>query len=318
MTVTFRRRSGPRPIDAATEPGKAIDIDVVGYYGQPIVRPHVWKDVIGWYFFTGGLAGASSALALAAELTGRSRLARSARRAAMIGLLPSPALLVYDLGRPSRFLNMLRVFKTTSPMSVGSWLLTVYGPAAAGSMLLGEIGRLRTMQRLLSGVAGITGPGLATYTAVLVADTATPAWHEARSELPFVFAASALASAGAATALLSTVDGEPSRVAGRLAVAGALVEVSAATVMKRRLGSLDTYRSDRQAHRYDQAARALALAGAAGLLVAGRRRMPAALFSVAVAAGSVCERLAVLRAGAASAADPQSVISSGMSTSLMV
>ncbi|MEJ7799097.1 MAG: NrfD/PsrC family molybdoenzyme membrane anchor subunit, partial [Ilumatobacter sp.] len=101
----------------------------LGYYGKPIVRPHIWEDSIAWYFFTGGLAGASSVLAAAAELAGRPRLARHARRAAMVGLVPSPVFLIADLGRPARFYNMLRVFKPTSPMSVGSWLLSVYAPA---------------------------------------------------------------------------------------------------------------------------------------------------------------------------------------------
>ncbi|MEO6572172.1 MAG: NrfD/PsrC family molybdoenzyme membrane anchor subunit, partial [Ilumatobacteraceae bacterium] len=149
-----------------------------GYYGKPIVRAHVWTDEVAWYFFTGGLAGASSVIAAAAELTGRPQLAKQARRAAMIGLAPSPVLLVADLARPARFYNMLRVFKPTSPMSVGSWLLSVYAPAAGASWLLREVGRLPRLARLLGVAAGVVGPTIATYTAVLVADTATPVWHE--------------------------------------------------------------------------------------------------------------------------------------------
>ena len=279
-----------------------------GYYGKPIVKPHVWKDAIGWYFFTGGLAGAASVLAAAADLAGRPRLATHARRASMIGLLPSPALLIVDLGRPGRFYNMLRVFKASSPMSVGSWLLAAYSPLAGGSWLLAEAGRLPRLRRILGVGAGAIGPAIATYTAVLVADTATPVWHEARNQLPFVFAASATASAGAATNALHTLESGPSPVAGRVAVAGALGEVAAAAIMKRSLGPLDTYSSDDRTKRLDRAALALSLAGAVGTVAARGRRIPTVLASCAILAGSISERLAVVRAGTASASDPRSVL----------
>ena len=279
-----------------------------GYYGRPIVRPHVWKDAIGWYFFTGGLAGASSVVAAAAELAGDRRLASHARRASMLGLLPSPALLIVDLGRPSRFYNMLRVFKPNSPMSVGSWLLAAYSPLAGGSWLLGEVSRLPRLRRLLGLGAGALGPAIATYTAVLVADTATPVWFEARRELPFVFAGSAAASAGAASNALAALDGVSSATAGRIAAAGAVAEIGAATVMKRRLGDLDTYSTSPSARRLSHLATALSLGGALVGLLAGKRRALAVAGSVSVLVGSICERMAVVRAGTASATDPRSVL----------
>lgn len=282
-----------------------------GYYGKPIVRAHVWKDAIGWYFFTGGLAGASSVLAEVAELTGRSHLATHARRASMIGLIPSPALLIVDLGRPKRFYNMLRVFKVTSPMSIGSWLLAAYSPAAGGAWLLGELGWLPRTRRMLNVTAGLIGPAIVTYTAVLVADTATPVWHEARAELPFVFAASAMASAGAATNALAAIDGAPSATAGRVAVAGAVGEVVAAKVMKKRLGPLDTYDTP-EARAFDRAATALTFAGAATTVASyfapRAKRVLTVIGSASILAGSICERLAVVRAGTASANDPRSVL----------
>ncbi len=300
-----------------SSPHSAVDRadDTVGYYGKPIVRAHIWKDAIGWYFFTGGLAGASSVLAEVAELTGRANLAKHARRASMIGLIPSPVLLIVDLGRPKRFYNMLRVFKASSPMSVGSWLLVAYSPAAGGAWLLGELGRLPRLARVAGVAAGLIGPSIATYTAVLVADTATPAWHEAKGELPFVFAASATASAGAMANVLSTLDGPPSPMATRLAVGGAIAEVAAATVMKKRLGPLDTYDSP-AVRPFDRAAAALSLGGAVAtsmsMVIPRRRRgwcRALALFgSAAVLVGSICERLAVVRAGTASAKDPRSVL----------
>lgn len=285
----------------------SLGSDTAGYYGKPIVRAHVWTDEIAWYFFTGGLAGASSVVAAAAELTGRPQLAKHARRAAMIGLAPSPVLLVADLTRPARFYNMLRVFKPTSPMSVGSWLLGVYAPAAGGSWLLREIGRLPRLARLLGVAAGAIGPMIATYTAVLVADTATPVWHEGRRELPFVFASSALASAGAATNALSALDRAASPIAGRLTAVGVVSEVASMELMRRRLGELDTYRNDPAAHRFALAATVLSIVGGLTALLT-RRRTPTVLASLAVLAGSVCERFAVMRAGTASANDPRSVL----------
>ena len=285
--------------------------DVVGYYNQPILKPHPWKDYIGWYFFTGGLAGASSVIAAAADLAGQPSLAKHARRASLIGLLPSPALLIADLGRPKRFIYMLRVVKPTSPMSVGSWLLAAYGACASGAAGLGELHVMPRMQRALTLAAGATGAGVATYTGVLVADTATPVWHEARRELPFLFAASAGASAGAVTMALSAITGPADRKAARVAIAGAIAEVALGAVMRRRLGPLDTYRTDPRAHRLDLASRLLSFGGAAGIVAARRSRPLSIVAAAAVAAGSACERLAVLRAGVASANDPKSVLTPG-------
>ena len=284
---------------------------VVGYYNRPMLKPHPWKDYIGWYFFTGGLAGASSVIAAVAEVTGRPALAKHARRASLVGLLPSPVLLIADLGRPKRFIYMLRVMKLTSPMSVGSWLLSAYGAFATGAAGLGELQVMPRMRRALTLAAGITGSGIATYTGVLVADTATPVWHEARRELPFLFAASAGASAGAVTVALSALSGPPDRKAAQVSIAGAACEVVVANVMQRRLGALDTYRTDPSAHRLDLAARLLSVGGAAGSLAARRSRPLSILAAASVAAGSACQRLAVLRAGVASANDPRSVLDPG-------
>ncbi|MEP7048472.1 MAG: polysulfide reductase, partial [Ilumatobacteraceae bacterium] len=164
------------------------------------------------------------------------------------------------------------------------------------------------IRRVSTIVAGLIGPGIATYTGVLVADTATPAWHEAQRELPVLFAASAAASAGGTTAVLAALSGRPEPSSVRIGVAGAITEVVTSAVMRRRLGDLDTYASDPSARRLDRSSRVLSLAGA-GVLVAGRgRRSTSIVGGLAVAAGSVCERLAVLRAGTASANDPRSVL----------
>ena len=275
------------------------------YYGRPILKPPVWKAHVPLYFFTGGLAGASSVLAFGARVTGNHRLARAALLASAAGFVPSPVLLIDDLGRPERFYNMLRVFKPTSPLSMGSWLLFAFGPASVGAAGCEVLGVLPRVGRTAEAVAAALGPFIATYTAVLLADTAVPAWHDARRELPFVFAAGAATSAGAAVVALTPVaDARPAR---RFTFGGAVVSLLALEVMQRRRGvtmTMEPYRSG-PAGRLTAWARALIATGAAVTAVAGRRRRSAAVCGgVVVLAGTLCERFAVLRAGSQSTQDP--------------
>jgi Polysulfide reductase len=273
------------------------------YYGRPVLKEPVWSPEVPFYFFAGGLAGASAVLGLGADIAGNRPLARRAWIASFVGMAASPPLLIKDLGRPERFLNMLRVFKPTSPMSMGSWILSAFGasvPLVLAHELTGAFPRLDRLGRL---GAGLFGPPLATYTAVLVADTAIPVWHEARRELPFVFAGSAGASAGAAAAVLT-----PARFAGparRLAIAGAVLETAATQVMEHRLGELaEPYRSGR-AGTLAKAAKTLTTGGAALMAWRGRRRPAAVAAGSMLLAGAVCERWTVFRAGFQSAADPK-------------
>jgi hypothetical protein len=273
------------------------------YYGRPVLKSPVWTFEIPTYFWTGGVGGASAALAFGAELTGNDDLARRAWLNAGAALAVSPALLVSDLGVPRRFLNMLRVFKVTSPMSVGSWLLAGASSATALAAASSVTGERRREGRVAGAAAAALGLPLATYTAALVANTAVPVWHEARGELPFVFAASAAASAGAA-AVVTT----PARHAGparALAVGGGVAELIAAQVMEHRLGELgEPYRRG-PAGAFAWAAKATLAAGAGTLAWRGRRDRRAAVTGAGLlAAGSLLERWAVFRAGFQSAADP--------------
>jgi formate-dependent nitrite reductase membrane component NrfD len=214
----------------------------------------------------------------------------------------SPALLIRDLGRPERFLNMLRVFKPTSPMNLGSWILTFEGTAVGLAALLELLHRRSRLQRLAEGAAGALGPALATYTAVLLSDTSVPAWHEARRELPVVFAGSAAASAGAACMLLAPIaNAAPAR---RLVLGGALVDEAALALMERRLGSLaEPYRTG-EGGRYSRRARRFTLVGAALTAIAGRRKPTAALAAGLTLTGALCRRFAIYKAGFDSALDP--------------
>ncbi|HET8603434.1 MAG TPA: NrfD/PsrC family molybdoenzyme membrane anchor subunit, partial [Marmoricola sp.] len=113
-------KSGRRRRRGGGEQAMVPDATFTSYYGKPIINSPVWSspDIPG-YLFLGGLAGASSGLAAAADLTGRPGVSKVSKVGAAVGATLSLAALVHDLGRPGRFLNMLRVFKVTSPMSVG-------------------------------------------------------------------------------------------------------------------------------------------------------------------------------------------------------
>ncbi|WP_203711501.1 NrfD/PsrC family molybdoenzyme membrane anchor subunit [Asanoa siamensis] len=286
------------------------------YYGRPIVKPPVWTHDVAAYLFTGGLAAGSALVAAGADLTGRPALRATGRVAALAAVGASGYLLVKDLGRPGRFLNMLRVAKPTSPMSMGTWILTAFGAAAGAAAVaeaapylprrgaLGLAARaLPTAGRVGGLVAAGTAPALATYTAVLLADTAAPSWHEAYPRLPFVFAGSALASGGAAGLIGAPVaEAGPART---LAVAGAALELTATHGVEHRMGLLsEPYRTGK-AGRLLRAARLLTAAGAVGALVGARSRAVSALAGVALLAGSAATRFGVFEAGRASAEDPK-------------
>jgi hypothetical protein len=275
------------------------------YYGRPILKEPTWKvpDVPA-YLTLGGLAGASAVTAVAAEVTGRRGLARVGRLAAAVGSAGGAAALVHDLGRPERFLNMLRVVKPTSPLSVGSWILapfaTMAGAAAASELtgLLPRLGRTAGMG------AAVLGPAMTTYTAVLFADTAIPAWHEAYPELPFVFAGSAMASAaGVALAAAPLAETGPPR---RLAVLGAGVELAASHRIESRLGLVgEPYRQPGRAHSLLLAGKVLTTAGV-GLAVLGRRsRAVSVLAGASLVSASYLTRFGIFEAGRESARDPR-------------
>ena len=274
------------------------------YYGRPIIKEPVWTWEVPWYLFTGGLTGASSALAAAARIAGHDTLARRATLTASAMTFVNPVLLVKDLGRPARFLNMLRLFKVTSPMSVGSWILSAHGGVATLAGLSEVTGRAPRAGVACDLGAGALGTVLATYTALLVSNTAVPVWHEARRELPFIFAGGAMASAGAAAAIVTPVaEAGPAR---RLSAAGAVIELGVAQLMEHRLGELGEPYEQGHVRALKVAAGALTGVGVLATLTAGRRSRAAAIAgSAATLAGAACERWAIFRAGFASARDPK-------------
>jgi formate-dependent nitrite reductase membrane component NrfD len=287
----------------------AVGSEMRSYYGRPIVKEPTWTWEIPTYFFTGGLAGASAVLSSAARVSGNETLARRALYIGALADLVSPVLLISDLGRPERFHHMLRVVKPTSPMNLGSWVLLVSGGASTTAALLQLLDRLRPVRIAASVAAALAGPPLATYTGVLVADTAIPVWHEGRHELPWIFGASAAASAGAAASVFTpTRDAGPAR---RVAVAGVLAEGALMQAMELRLGKVGEVYHQGAAGKLSWAAKGLSVAGAALLAKRGRKsRTSAVVGGAMVCAGELCLRWAVFKAGFQSARDPKYVVES--------
>jgi hypothetical protein len=284
------------------------------YYGRPVLKPPVWEWRIPAYFFAGGLSASSALLAAGADLTGRPALRRAGRLGGFAGLAVSMYLLIDDLGRPERFHHMLRVARPTSPMSVGTWILVGYSPGsgvAAAAELLPASLRNRLPGRLLSTAgrpaglaAAAIAPGVASYTAALLAQTAVPAWRDSRRELPFVFTGSAAASGGGFGMLCAPVaEAGPAR---RLAAAGAAAELAASWLIDRRPGVVTEAWTTGRPDRLRRLAEYLTLGGAIAAVTAARRsRVAAVVAGLALLGGSVLQRFGVFEAGVVSATDPK-------------
>ncbi|MET8281602.1 NrfD/PsrC family molybdoenzyme membrane anchor subunit [Micromonospora sp. NPDC005174] len=289
--------------------------DFSSYYGRPILKAPVWKRDIGGYLFTGGLAAGGALIGAGAQLTGRPALRRVGRWTALGGTLASAYLLVHDLGRPDRFHHMLRVAKLTSPMSIGTWILTAFGPAAGVAAVAelaprlpqhGVLGLARRLALPVGDVAGLaaaaTAPALATYTGVLLADTAVPAWHDAYPFMPFVFGGSALAAAaGVGLIAAPATETAPLR---RLAVAGAAVKLIGGHRMERLPVTGEPYRSGHSGGLV-RAGNVLLSVGAVAALLSRRSRVLSVLSGAALVASSVATRFGIFEAGSVSARDPR-------------
>jgi formate-dependent nitrite reductase membrane component NrfD len=300
------------------------EAEFTSYYGRQIIKTPTWKNPeVPIYFFLGGAAGTSSVIAALAEFTGRPKLARNAEYAAGVGALASVVLLIDDLGRPERFLHMLRVFKPTSPLSVGSYILSPFSALASAAAAF----RLRDLKPVVGlatkvvpflpavagafpalrkvsavGAAAFGGP-MATYTAVLIANTAVPSWHAPHDELPFVFAGSAMAAGGGITMALTPVDeAGPSR---KVALTGVAIELAAIQRVEHGHGLVSEPYHLGKAGQLLRAAKAATLSGAGITALLGRTRPGSVVGGVLLAAGSLLTRMGVFEAGMQSAKDPK-------------
>ncbi|HEY2014150.1 MAG TPA: NrfD/PsrC family molybdoenzyme membrane anchor subunit [Bryobacteraceae bacterium] len=217
-----------------------ITTGIVTYYDRPVLKPPVWIWTIPAYFFVGGVAGAAMTMGLAVQLTGGRRLRRFDERCRWVGAIGGgvgTVLLISDLGRKARFLAMLRVFRPSSPMSVGSWVLALATPLSAGSALLTMTrGVLRSVGYISGMGAGILGMPLASYTAVLLTDSAVPVWLATRKSLPLLFGASSAASLASVFELMPLGRRERA-IVHRFGFAGRLAELAAGAAVERDAGA---------------------------------------------------------------------------------
>lgn len=294
-------------------PGK----DDITYYDRPLLKAPVWKLYIPAYYFVGGAAGASLALGAAAQLDGSHELDKLVRRCHWIGIIGSSIgglLLVADLGRPERFLFMLRVFRPTSPMNMGAWILAVAPSAAvtAGLFARRSHGLLRLIGEAAGYSSGVFGLGLATYTGVLVANSAIPVWQHSRRVFPILFGASGVATAASIFDLLYE-DDRACRITRKYGILGRSAELAA------------TYAIEKQSSQVPRVGRpwknglsgvlwrsasVLTAASLVTLLLPHQNRKKRLIAGTLGALGSLTMRFAVHYAGEQSARDPRAVFQS--------
>jgi hypothetical protein len=242
-------------------------------------------------------------MAALADLTDRPALTRNARYVSGGAAIASVVFLIHDLGRPQRFLHMLRVIKPTSPLSIGSYILAPFSAAAGATAAVELLGWFPRLKRFGGVVAALFGGPLATYTGVLFSNTAVPSWHAAHKELPFVFGASGMAAGGGITMALSPIDeaGPVAQDGGDRRGDRAGHPAPGRERPRHRERALPRGQG-RQVHARGPACTA---AGAALTVVAGRRRAGAVVAGALLAAGSLLTRFGVYEAGMASARDPK-------------
>jgi len=281
------------------------------YYGRPILKVTRWREPhLPAYLFLGEMSGALALVAAAAHATGRRPLASTARIGSAAAAVAGAGFLTAELGRPERFLNMLRVAKPTSPLSMGSWILASHSGLVSAAAASQVTGLVPGVGALAGAAAALTGSALATYPGVLLANTAVPAWHAAYREITLLFAGGAMTAAGAAGLAASAVSSDRAdfEAARRLAMVGAAVESVAGYGLETRPGlESEPYRTG-EGGRMLVAARYLTLGGGLAALAARRSRMAAAVSAALLAGGGYCAKVAVLRAGVASAKDPKYVV----------
>ncbi|HEX6880048.1 MAG TPA: NrfD/PsrC family molybdoenzyme membrane anchor subunit [Terriglobales bacterium] len=199
-----------------------------GYYGIPLLKQPQWNPAIPIYFFVGGASGACAVIGAIANWTHRNpKVARDARMVAAVGAILSSGLLISDLGRPSRFLNMLRVIKLQSPMSVGAWVLAGFGTfsgAAAAAQILTDrfgFGAFRIIGNVAEGFSVLFGLPFSNYTGVLIGATVIPVWNHNVRSLPFHFGMSGL---NAGVSILELLGNDTSPALNRIGLLAAAAE----------------------------------------------------------------------------------------------
>lgn len=292
-------------------PSRSYSTSSPTYYDFPVLKQPVWVWSIPVYFYVGGVAGIAATFGAAAQIVApretRSLIIKS-RWIATAGGALSAALLIYDLGRPLRFLAMLRVFRVRSPMSMGSWILTTFSTFAGAAVIL-PFGpeSLRPLAAPFGIVAGVLGLGLAGYTGVLISQTAVPVWHHSYRTTPILFLASGAAAAASAFEFLGMNEFERSAVE-RFGLIGKAMELAASLVLES-----DASRIERVGRPLKtgfsgflwKSGKVLTIASGVLSLLPGKSRPKRIAAAVLGTAASLCIRFGVFHAGKASAMDPR-------------
>jgi len=273
------------------------------YYSKPLLKQPVWIWTVPLYFYAGGVSGASLVFGAVARLIGGRELQPVVRPCHWVGFVAGgigSVLLIADLGRPERFLAMLRVLRLRSPMSVGSWILAIAPPCAGAAAIFGD--------RYTSLASGILGIPLTGYTGVLIANTAVPVWNEARTSLPGLFMASAVAGAAQVLKLIPMKATWQARSAiNTFGIAGSIAELAAGWVVERqteRVATVGKPLHEGVSGALWKASKVLTVAGLA-VAVFGRSRKAYRTGAILGTAGAIALRFAVFHAGKASARDPR-------------
>jgi len=185
-----------------------------GYYGIHMLKEPQWTAEIPLYFFVGGAAGAAATIGTIADWTGfDEKVARDARWVTTLGAIASSALLISDLGRPSRFLNMLRMFKPQSPMSMGAWTLAAFGTFSGANLFaqlvqdrFGSNAVVSVLKNSSQALTMLFGLPLHNYTGVLIGATAIPVWNHNIRSLPIHFGTSGLEAGTSILELMGNLD----------------------------------------------------------------------------------------------------------------
>ncbi len=290
------------------------------YYGRSQLKAAPFNNyVVGGYIFLAGLSGGSMIVSTIAEQAGhRDGVGRRGRMLSVLAPTLGSAMLVWDLHTPQRFMNMMRIARRTSPMSIGTWLLLGFSafamPAAAAEIAAPHVrltGVLRRAARIAAVPAAVLGTGLGTYTAALLAATSTPLWAAAPRSLAARFASSTVLT-GASALSLGETNPRTRRALDAVALAGLVTEAVAASISHRtyeRAGvaaALDS-RSGRIEYWGAHVGGTLAPAAlkAVSLALGSRRgRLLSRLASIVAIAGSATFRISIMAAGDVSASSP--------------
>ena len=285
------------------------------YYGLPVIKEPVWTWEVPAYFYIGGAAGAAATIGAVLQVLdgdNSERLVTRCRDIAAAGTLVGSGLLVSDLGRPERFLNMLRVFKPGSPLNIGSWILVTASGLSAGSAVLSRSRGVRRKLGKLAGLgAGAIGLPLSGYTAVLLVGTAVPVWRASRRSLPLLFVASAT---GAACSLLEMGDFDERELTAvrRLGTVTQLSELALAKAVEKecaRVGAGRPYEEGLSGTLW-KASTACTVASLAVDTFTGKSRSGRIAAAAVGTIGSIALRYSVWLAGRASARDPRATFDS--------